>query len=108
MAVPDIGDPKLPLTIDSPIAWAEFLVDHAALREYYDKHDIKCFNCCAAEAETFAQGAKVHEGGQWGAFDAQMVVDDLNELAKKHPFDKAKYQPPSLLRSLLNLLFPDK
>ncbi|MBX3459413.1 MAG: hypothetical protein KF696_05500 [Planctomycetes bacterium] len=106
MAVPEVGEPRLPLTVDSPIAWAEFLIDHAALREYYDKRNIKCFNCCAAEAETFAQGAKVHEGGPWGAFDAAKVVEDLNELAKQHPFDKSKYKPPSLWRSMVDLLFP--
>lgn len=106
MAVPEIDEPKLPMTVDSPIIWAEYLIDHKALRAYYDKHDIKCFNCCAAEAETFAQGSRVHQGGPHGTFDAEQVVADLNALAKKHPLDPDKLEKPSILRSIAGTLFP--
>ena len=99
-------EPHLPLTVESPIAWAELLIDHTALREYYDKQGIKCFDCCAAEKETFAFGAKVHEGGPFGTFDAQKVVDDLNEIAKQHPFDPEKFVPRTLLRRMIDMLFP--
>lgn len=102
----DLAEPKLPLTVDSPIFWAEVLIDHKALREYYTKHGIKCFDCCAAEKETFATGAKVHEGGPFGAFDPKKVVDDLNALAKEHPFDEATYVPQTLLRRMVDMLFP--
>ncbi|MCB9932574.1 MAG: hypothetical protein H6841_04040 [Planctomycetes bacterium] len=98
-------EPKLPLTVDSPIAWAEFLIDHEALRAFYKDRNIHCFDCCAAEAETFAEGAKVHEGGPYGGFDAQKLVDGLNELAKQHPVKEADLQPRSLLRRVADLLF---
>jgi hypothetical protein len=99
-------EPRLPLTVESPIAWAELLIDHKALREYYDKKGIKCFDCCAAEKETFAFGAKVHEGGPFGTFDAQKVVDDLNEIAKEHPFDPDTFVPRTLFRRVIDMLFP--
>ncbi|MCZ7605675.1 MAG: hypothetical protein M5U25_06270 [Planctomycetota bacterium] len=98
-------EPKLPLTVDSPIAWAEFLIDHDALRAFYSERNIHCFDCCAAEAETFGEGAKVHEGGPYGGFDAQKLVDGLNELAKQHPFDETKYVKPTLFRRAIDLLF---
>jgi hypothetical protein len=101
-----LDEPKLPLTVDSPIAWAEVLIDPKTLREYYDKQGIKCFDCCAAEKETFATGAKVHEGGPFGAFDPAKVVDDLNALAKDHPFDESTYEPRTLWRRVADLLFP--
>ncbi|MCA8914064.1 MAG: hypothetical protein KDB90_01530 [Planctomycetes bacterium] len=99
-------EPKLPLTVDSPVVWAEFLIDHKALREFYKANNVMCFDCCAAEVETFAQGAKVHEGGPHGAFDPQKLVDGLNELAKKHPFDEKTYVPQTLMRRVVDLLFP--
>jgi hypothetical protein len=98
-------DPKLPLTVDSPIAWAEFLIDHDALRAFYKERNIHCFDCCAAEAETFAEGAKVHEGGPYGGFDAQKIVDELNELAKQHPVKESDLQPRGLLKRAIDLLF---
>jgi hypothetical protein len=104
--IQDSGEPGLPMTVESPIAWAEVLVDHEALKAYYGKHNIKCFMCCAAEAETFAVGAKVHEGGPYGGFNAEKVVEDLNELAKQHPFDASRVVRPSLLRTLVDWLFP--
>jgi hypothetical protein len=91
--------------VDSPIVWAEYLIDHKALRKYYTENKIKCFDCCAAELETFAEGAKVHEGGPFGTFDPQKVVDELNELAKKHPFDEKTYVPQTLKRRLVDLFF---
>jgi hypothetical protein len=102
----DNSEPKLPLTVDSPIAWAEMFIDHKALRDYYDKHGIKCFDCCAAEKETFATGAKVHEGGPFGVFNPEKVVEDLNALAKQHPFDESTYAPQTLWRRVVDLLFP--
>lgn len=108
-------EPKLPLTVDSPIFWAELLIDHAALQEYYRAHSIKCFLCCAAEKETFAQGAKVHEGGPHGAFDAATVVADLNALAKDNPVKPEQLRAPTLVESVksvlsrcVDLLFPSK
>lgn len=98
-------EPHLPLTVDSPIYWAECLIDLDALRAYYREEGIKCYYCCASGAETFAQGAKVHEGGPWGGFDAEKVVRDLNELAEKHPLDEAKYRPKGLLERLVGLVF---
>jgi hypothetical protein len=99
-------EPKLPLTVDSPIVWAELLIDHKALREYYNNKGIKCYDCCAAEKETFVFGAKVHEGGPFGTFDAQKVVDDLNEIAREHPFDPETYVPRTFFRRVVDLLFP--
>jgi hypothetical protein len=96
------------MTVESPISWAEFLVENEALKAYYAKHNIKCFMCCAAEKETFAVGAKVHEGGRFGGFNAEKVVEDLNSLAKEHPYDPSKVVKPSLLRKLLDLLFPSE
>lgn len=98
--------PRLPLTVDSPIAWAEALIDLDTLKAFYEKRNIKCFMCCAAEKETFAQGAKVHEGGPFGAFNAGKVVEALNELAKEHPLDESKYAKPTLTQRVMNLLFP--
>jgi hypothetical protein len=105
VAIPDLGDPKLPMTVDSPIIWAEALVDGEALKAYYAEHNIKCFLCCAAEAETFAEGAKVHEGGPHGAFKAEKVVEDLNALAKEHPFDPAKAPKDGILKTLVDWMF---
>lgn len=98
-------EPKLPLTVDSPIAWAELLIDHDALRAFYKERGVHCFDCCAAEAETFAEGAKVHEGGPYGGFDAQKIVDGLNELAKQHPVQESDLQPRSLLKRAIDLMF---
>ncbi len=106
MAIQELGNPALPLTVDSPIIWAEELIDADALKAYYAKHNIKCHLCCAAEAETFAQGAKVHEGGPFGAFKAEKVVEDLNALAREHPFDASKVHQGGLLRTLLDWIFP--
>ena len=99
------GEPKLPLTKDSPIAWAEFLIDNEKLKEYYTSKGIHCMDCCAAEAETFAEGAKVHEGGPFGGFDAEKVVEELNELGKEHPFDPKKHVPKSFVRKLVDMFF---
>jgi hypothetical protein len=107
-AAAEPAEPTLPLTVDSPIAWAEFLIDHAALRAYYDRQGIHCFNCCAAEAETFASGAKVHAGGPYGAFEPQKVVDELNALAKEHPFNPATYKRRTLMTRVLDILFPSQ
>jgi hypothetical protein len=98
-------EPKLPLTVDSPIAWAEFLIDRDALRDYYKSKGIRCLDCCAAEAETFAEGAKVHEGGPFGGFDAAVVVDELNALGAKHPVVPGKDKPRSLLARILDMFF---
>ena len=111
----DADEPKLPLTVDSPIFWAELLIDHDALQAFYRKRNIKCFLCCAAEKETFAQGAKVHEGGPHGAFDAAKVVDELNALAKDNPVKPEQLRAPTLAESVksvlarcVDLLFPSK
>lgn len=98
-------EPKLPLTVDSPIAWTEFLIDHKALRAFYAERNVHCFDCCAAEAESFAEGAKVHEGGPYGTFDAQKLVEELNALAKQHPFDPKTHVDQTLLRRILDKLF---
>lgn len=111
----DADEPRLPLTVDSPIFWAELLIDHDALQAFYRKRNIKCFLCCAAEKETFAQGAKVHEGGPHGAFDAAKVVDELNALAKDNPVKPEQLRAPtlaetvkSMLARCVDLLFPSK
>ena len=98
-------EPSLPLTVDSPIAWAEILIDNKALRAFYKERNVHCFDCCAAEEETFAEGAKVHEGGPYGTFDPQKLVDELNELAKKHPMDEKTHVNMTLFRRLVDRLF---
>lgn len=98
-------EPKLPLTVESPIAWAEFLIDREKLAEYYKSKGIHCLDCCAAEAETFEQGAKVHAGGPYGAFDAAEVVEELNALAKEHPFDPDKHVQKSLVQRVVDMFF---
>lgn len=109
MAAENMSDkPKLPMTVDSPIFWAEALIDLDTLKAFYEKRGIKCFMCDAAAAETFAQGAKVHEGGPYGAFNAEKVVEALNALAKEHPLDESKYAKPTLAQRMLNLLFPSE
>jgi len=100
--------PTLPLTVESPIAWAEFVIDHVELRKFYRERGVRCFDCCAAEIESIAKGAQVHAGGPHGAFDAAQLVADLNELAKKHPFSEATAYNPGLLARLLDFLFPSK
>lgn len=104
----DPPEPSLPLTVDSPIFWAEELIDHNELRKFYAERGIKCFACCCVEVETFAQGAKVHAGGPHGAFDAAKVVDELNALARQHPFDPKTQYNPGLLARVIDFLFPDK
>jgi hypothetical protein len=111
----DADEPKLPLTVDSPIFWAELLIEHEALQAFYRKRNIKCFLCCAAEKETFAQGAKVHEGGPHGAFDAAKVVDELNALAADNPVKPEQLRAPtiaetvkSVLARCVDMLFPSK
>ncbi|MHC4841769.1 MAG: hypothetical protein ACYTDT_12600 [Planctomycetota bacterium] len=99
--------PELPLTVDSPIMFAEALIDNVELKAYYRQHDIQCFFCCAA-AESFAEGAKVHEGGASGAFDPEKVVNDLNELAKKHPYKEATAHDPRLFRRIIDFMFPSE
>jgi hypothetical protein len=106
VAIPDVSEkPKLPLEVDSPIVWAEELIDADVLKEYYAKHNIRCFLCDAALAETFAEGAKVHEGGPYGGFNAEKVVQDLNALAKDHPFDPAKAPKSGILKTLVDWMF---
>ncbi|MCF6228220.1 MAG: hypothetical protein L3J82_06090 [Planctomycetes bacterium] len=99
--------PELPLTVDSPIWFADALICNRALRAYYKEHNIKCFDCCAAD-ETWAEGAKVHEGGPCGAFEPKQVVKDLNELAKKHPYKEETAFDPRLLRRILDFMFPSE
>ncbi len=101
----EISEPKLPLKVDDPIHFAEQLVDFEALKAYYREKNIQCLLCDAALVETFAQGARVHGGGQWQAFDAQQVVNDLNDLAKAHPFRKESIPDTSLLGRLKAMLF---
>jgi len=101
-------EPTLPLTVDSPIFWAEELIDHIELRKFYAQRGIKCFACCCVEVETFAQGAKVHAGGPYGAFDAAQVVQELNLLAKQHPFDAKTQYNPGLLARAMDFLFPSQ
>ncbi|MCC6575456.1 MAG: hypothetical protein IT462_16890 [Planctomycetes bacterium] len=101
-------EPKLPLKLDDPISNAEMLIDFPALQAYYREKKIQCLLCDAAMAETFAQGAKVHGGGKWGAFDAEQVVRDLNELAKRHPFRKESVPDLSLIGRLKSWLFKPK
>lgn len=96
--------PELPLTVDSPIWFPEMLVDNPTLKAYYAEHNIKCFGCCAA-AETFKEGAKVHEGGPSGAFNAEKVVADLNELANKHPYKEETADDLSLRKKIIDLIF---
>jgi hypothetical protein len=92
MEVPGVSDdtpqddtPKLPLTVDSPIFWAEELIENTALHAFYAEHGIRCFDCCAAFVETFKQGAEVHKGGPHGGFDPEKIVEGLNRLAADHP-----------------------
>jgi hypothetical protein len=98
-------EPHLPLTVDSPIYWAECLVDHDALRDFYKEHGVHCFDCCATEVETFAEGARVHEGGPYGGFDPEKIVEGLNEIAQKHPFDESTYVERTLFRRVVDMLF---
>jgi hypothetical protein len=104
----DPPQPSLPMTVDSPIFWAEELIDHVELRAFYKAKGVKCFACCAAEIETFADGAKVHAGAPYGAFDAATLVDELNALAKRHPFSPKTAYNPGIFAKLLDLLFPGK
>lgn len=100
--------PALPLKVDTPIFWAEELIDHVELRKFYAERGVKCFACCAAEAETFEQGSKVHSSGPHGAFDAAKLVEELNALAKKHPFKAETAFNPGLFTRVLDFLFPAK
>lgn len=104
----DPPEPALPLTVDSPIFWAEELIDHVELRKFYKSRGVRCFACCAAEIETFAAGAKVHAGGPHGAFDAPGLVAELNALAIQHPFRPETAWNPGLIARVLEFLFPDK
>jgi hypothetical protein len=99
-------EPSLPLTLDDPIAFAEVLIDHMELRKFYKARGIHCFGCGAAESESFREGAEVHAGGPYGRFDAQKLVDELNELGKKHPYSKETHIELSLTRTLMGWLFP--
>ena len=101
-------EPALPLKVEDPISFAEALIDHVELRKFYKSRGVHCFGCGAAESETFAEGAQVHAGGPYGRFDAQKLVDDLNELGKKHPYSNVTRIELSLTRSLLSWLFPSK
>ncbi|MBX3473446.1 MAG: hypothetical protein KF754_03620 [Planctomycetes bacterium] len=98
--------PSLPLKVDSPIFWAEELIDHVELRKFYTERGIRCFACCAAEAETFEQGSKVHSSGPHGSFDPAKLVEELNALAAKHPFKPETAYNPGLLARLMEFLFP--
>lgn len=100
--------PKLPLKLTDPIALAEVLIDHEQLRKFYKARGIHCFGCGASEAETFAEGADVHAGGPYGAFDAQKLVDELNELGKKHPYSESTKIELTLTRRVMEWLFPSK
>ena len=104
----DSAKPSLPLTVDSPIWWAEELVEQKALKGFYRERSILCFICPAAEAETFKQGAAVHGSGKHDAFDADKLVEALNELAGKHPFDPETVEYDSLFRRLIGLIFPSE
>lgn len=104
----ELAVPALPMKADSPIFWAEELIDHVELRKFYAERGIKCFACCAAEAETFEQGAKVHAGGPHGAFDPAKLVEELNALAKKHPFKPETAWKPGVIARVLDFLFPAK
>ncbi|MCC6150535.1 MAG: hypothetical protein IT461_09820 [Planctomycetes bacterium] len=100
--------PSLPLKLTDPIALAENLIDHEELRKFYKTHGVHCFGCGAAEAETFAEGAEVHAGGPFGKFDAQKLVDELNNLGKTHPYrDETKIEL-TLTRQIMEWLFPSK
>ena len=101
-------EPKLPLTVDSPIFWAEILIDNVELRKFYDARKVKCWDCCAAEVETFAMGAKVHEGGPYGALEPQKLVDELNDLAKNHPFKEETRVDLTLTRRIVEFFFSGK
>lgn len=101
-----LHEPSLPLKAGDPVWFAEALICHRALRRFYDEKGIRCFGCNAAEAETFEQGAKVHESGGLGGFDAKALVAELNELARKNPYREETEYDPSLLRKLINLIFP--
>jgi hypothetical protein len=105
---PEEKEPSLPMSIDDPIAFAEVLIDHVELRKFYKERNVHCFGCGAAEAETFREGAEVHAGGPFGRFDPQKLVDELNELGKKHPYSKETHIELSLTRSLLEWIFPSK
>lgn len=101
-------EPSLPLRLTDPIALAEVLIDHEELRKFYKSRGVHCFGCGAAEAETFAEGAEVHAGGPFGRFDAQKLVDELNELGKKHPFREETKIELTLTRQVMEWLFPSK
>lgn len=101
-------EPTLPLTVDSPISWAEVFIDHVELRRFYEEKRVRCFACCAADAETFSEGARVHAGGPHGSFDPQKIVDGLNALAKTHPFRPETAFDPGILSRVLGWIFPSK
>ena len=101
-------EPSLPLKLTAPIALAEVLIDHEELRKFYKARGVHCFGCGAAEAETFAEGAEVHAGGPFGKFDAQKLVDELNELGKKHPYREETKIELTLTRQVVEWLFPSK
>jgi hypothetical protein len=96
------------LTLDSAIIQAEELIAHDELRAFYKERGVRCFGCLAAEKETFAQGANVHAGGPFGGFDAAQIVAGLNELVRAHPFDPAQAHRPTLLKRLVDLVFPSE
>jgi len=104
----DERKPSLPLKLTDPIALAENLIDHEELRKFYKTRGVHCFGCGAAESETFAEGADVHAGGPFGKFDAQNLVDELNELGKKHPFREETKIELTLTRQIMEWLFPSK
>ncbi|MBP9892838.1 MAG: hypothetical protein KBG84_13125 [Planctomycetes bacterium] len=107
-ALDQAKEPALPLKVTDPIAFAEILIDHEELRRFYKARGVHCFGCGAAEAETFADGAQVHAGGPFGTFDAQKLVDDLNELGRKHPYREETKIELTLTRQVMEWLFPSK
>lgn len=104
----DDREPRLPLTPDDPIFWAEEFIDLDTLEAFYKREGVRCFMCCAAEQETFREGAEVHKSGPHGQFDPDDIVVKLNKLAKKYPRDKSSEPRIGLLSMVLDLIFPKK
>lgn len=101
-------EPKLPLTVDDPIWYAELLIDHVELRKFYKARKIRCFGCAVGEVESFKEGCEVHGSGPFGGFDAAKLVAELNELGRKHPFSEKTAVELGLVRRLIEWAFPDK
>lgn len=63
------------ITKDTSIADAMKLCPNAP--EIFNRHEMACWACMAASAETIEEGALMHE------IDAQAIIDELNADCKE-------------------------